>query len=95
MKNEDFGHHELHSVQKLVIFIREGSEAYAFKDIEEKDYRGEVAVKYDTQETPICANTPEYINALLLDSYEVDDDRLPDPDNTLINTGKTYQPVYK
>ena len=56
---------------------------------------GEVVVKYYALETPMHANTRENINALLADGYEVDDDRLPDPENTTSNTGKKNQPVYK
>ena len=41
------------------------------------------------------ATTQEDINDLLADGYKVDDDRLPDPENSPINTGKTDQPVYK
>ena len=95
MKDEDFEDHELHCVQKWVIFIREGSEAHAFKDREEKEEGGEVAVESDARETPINATTREDINALLAYGYAVNDDRIPVPENTPSNTGKTEQPVYK
>ena len=71
------------------------SEANEFEDSEEKEERGEVSVESDARETPIHATTREDINALLADGYEVDDDRLPAPENTPRNTGKTDQPVYK
>ena len=85
----------MHCVQKWVIFIREGSEAHALEDSKEKEERGEVAVKSNARETPIHATTREDINALIVDGYEVDDDRLPDHDNTPINTCKYNQPIYK
>ena len=47
----------MHCVQKRFRVIREGSEAYAFKDIEDKEERGEVAVEYDARETTIHAAT--------------------------------------
>ena len=89
MKYENFGDHELHYVHKCVISIIEGSEAHAFEDSEEKQERGEVAVKSDACETPIHANNQEGINALIEDGYKVDDDRIPDPDNIPINIGRT------
>ena len=95
IKYEDFGDYEFHSVQKWVRVIREGSEAHSFEDIEDKDERGEVAVKSYTRETPIHATTQEDIHDLLSDGYKVDDDRLPYPKNSPINTDKTDQPVYK
>ena len=94
MKHEDFVHHELHSAQKWVIVVREGSEVHAFKDSEEKEERGEVAVEYDSCDTPIHATTVEDINDLLAYGYKVDNDRLPAPENTPSNTGKMDQPVY-
>ena len=95
MKHEDFGDHELNSVQKWARVIREGSESHAFKDRKDKEERVEVAVKYDARETPIHATNWEGINALLADGYKVDDDRLPVPYNTPSNTGKRDQMVYK
>ena len=68
MKHEEFRDHKLHWVQKLVVVIIEGSEAHALEDSEEKDDRGEVAVKYDSRETPIHATTREDINSLLSDA---------------------------
>ena len=56
---------------------------------------GEVVVKYDARETTINANTQYELNALLADGYDVNDDRLPAPENTPSNTGKNNQPVYK
>ena len=56
---------------------------------------GEVVVKYYSLETPMHANTQENINALLADGYEVDDDRLPAPENKHSPIGETEQPVYK
>ena len=79
MKHEDFREHELHWVQKWVRVIREGSEAHALEDSEEKEEMGEVVVKYDALETPIRATTWEDINTLLADGYGVDDDRLQLP----------------
>ena len=95
MKHEDFGDYELHYIHKWVRVVREGSELNVLEYSKEKEYMGEVMVKYDALETPMHANTQENINALLADGYEVDDDRLPAPGNTPINTGKKYQPVYK
>ena len=40
LKHENFGDHELHCIQKWVRVIREGSEANAFKYIEQKKDRG-------------------------------------------------------
>ena len=45
----------MHSVQKWVRVIREGSESHAFKYSEYKKERGDVAVKYDAHETLIHA----------------------------------------
>ena len=95
MKHEDFGDHELHSVQEWVRVIRKGSETNEFEESEEKEYWGEVVVKSDARETPIHATTREDINALLADGYEVDDDRLPAPKNTPRNTVQTDLMVYK
>ena len=67
MKREDFGDHELHSVQKWVRVIQEVSEAHALEDSEEKEERGEFVFKSNSRETPICATTQEDINALLAD----------------------------
>ena len=94
MKNQDFGDHELHCVQKWVIVIMEGSEAHGLEDSEENEERGQVVVKSDARETPIQATTREYINDLLEDGYEVDGDILPAPENTPRNTGKNDQLVY-
>ena len=47
-------------------------------------------VESDTRETPIHATTQEEINALLADGYEVDDDRLTDPENKPSPTYNTY-----
>ena len=66
-----------------------------FKDIEEKELRGEFAVKSDSRETPIHVTTLEDIYALLEDGYKVDDDRIPDPKNKPIPTGDTDLPIYK
>ena len=52
----------------MVVVIIEGSEAHELEDSEEKDDRGEVAVKYDSRETPIHATTREDINSLLSDA---------------------------
>ena len=49
----------------------------------------------DACDTPIYATNWEAINDFLLDGCEVDDDRLPDTDNTPFNTGKTDKTVYK
>ena len=57
MKHEDFGDHELHSVQNWLRVIREDSEAHAFKDSEQKEERGQVQVESDDHETPIHATT--------------------------------------
>ena len=95
MKHDDFRDNEFHSAQEWVIFIREVSGAHKFEDIEQKEERGEVQVESDARETPICATAREDINALLVYGYEFDDGRLPTPENTPINTGKNYQPVYK
>ena len=62
MKHEDFGDHKLHSAQKQVRVIREGSEAHALEDIEEKQEIGEVAFVPDSRETPIHAINVEDIN---------------------------------
>ena len=95
MKHEDFGDHKFHSVQKQVRFIREGIDAHALEDSEEKDDRGEVTVKSDACETTIQAMTQEDMNALLEDGYKIDDDRLPYTYNKSSATDDTYQPVYK
>ena len=92
MKHEDFVHHELHSAQKWVRVVREGSEVHALKDSEDKEDRGEVAVESDSRDTPIHATTVEDINDILAYGYKFDDDRLPAPENTQNNTGKTEQP---
>ena len=78
-----------------VRFIREVINTHLFEDSEEKYGRGGVAVESDAHKTPINETTLEGINALLEDSYEVDDDRLPDTEKTPRNAGRTYQPVYK
>ena len=95
IKHEDFGDHEFHSVQKWVRVIREGIDAHALEDSEEKEERGEVAVESDARETPIHATNREDINALLAYEYEVDDDRLPAPENTPRDTCQTDPTVYK
>ena len=95
IKHEDFRDHKLHCVQKWVIVIIEVSETHQFEDSECKEDRVDAVVKSDAHETPIHATTIEVINALLADGYKVNDDRLPDPDNTPSNTVKTDQPVYK
>ena len=40
MKHEDFVYHKLHYIQKWVRVIREGIEAHAFEDSEDKEERG-------------------------------------------------------
>ena len=85
----------MHSAQKWVRVVREGIEAHSFKDSEEKEERGGVAEEYDACDTPIHATTVEDINSLLAYGYKVDNDRLPAPENTPSNTGKTDQLVYK
>ena len=60
-----------------------------FEDSEEKYERGGGAVESDAHKTPINETTIEDINALLEDSYEVDDDRLPDTDKKPIAKGDT------
>ena len=66
-----------------------------YEDSEDKDQRGEVALKSNARETPIRENKREDTNALLEDGYEVDDDILPATKNKPIPTGDTYRPVYK
>ena len=44
MKHEDFGDHELHCVQRWVRVIVDGIESHVFKDSEEKEEVGGVAV---------------------------------------------------
>ena len=95
MKHEDFKDHDLYCVQKLVRFIREGSVTHVFKNSEDKEEMGEVAVGYDARDTPIHETTQEGINDLLADGYEDDDDRLPAPEKKPSPTGNTDQPVYK
>ena len=77
------------------MFTREGSDTHFFKDIQEKEERGEVDIGSYARETPIHATTREGINHLLDGGHGVDDDRLLDPENKTIPTGYTYQPVYK
>ena len=52
-------------------------------------------VKPDAHETPINAINREDINALLVDVYKVNYDRLPAPNNKIRPTGNTVLPVYK
>ena len=95
MKHENFRDHDFHSLRKWVRVIREGSEAHTFEDSEDKGERGGGAVKSDAREAPIHATNWEDINSLLAYGYEVDDDRLPAPENTPNNTGKTDKLLYK
>ena len=37
-----------------------------FKDIEDKEERGEVAIRFDSRETPICATTLEGIKFMVI-----------------------------
>ena len=89
MKHKDFRDHELHFVQKWVIFIREFIQTHVFEDNEEKEQGWEVAVKYDARETPIHATTRQGIHDLLADGYKVDDARILAPENKPIPTGNT------
>ena len=57
--------------------------------------RGGGAVELDSHETPIHVTTRDDINDLLLDGYEVDDDRLPSPKNKPNATGATDRPINK
>ena len=66
-----------------------------FRESEEKQDGVEVAVKQDAYDTPIHEKTQEDINAILPYGYEVNDDRLLDPENTPSATGNNDQPVYK
>ena len=75
--------------------IREGIETHVFKQSEEKDEGGEVAVKSDARENPIHATTREDINDILADGYEVGDDRTTSTKNKPSATGKSGRPVYK
>ena len=95
MKHKDFGECELHFVQRWIRVIREVSGTHVFKDSEDKEEGGEVAVESDAHETPINGTNREDINALLSDGYRVHDDRLPAPENKPSTTGDTERPVYK
>ena len=57
--------------------------------------RGGGGVKSDLRETPIRATTQEDINALLVDEYEVNNSRPPEPENKPITRGDTYRKIYK
>ena len=73
MKRDDFKDNELWYFQGWVIGDTKGSDACAFKDIEEKGGEREVAVDYDAREMPMHATTCEDINNILADGYEVED----------------------
>ena len=57
-----------------------------FKDSQEKENRGEVAIISNACETTIHENNQEGINDLLDEGYCVDDDRLPSNENKYIPT---------
>ena len=67
--------------------VREVSETHVFKDIEQKEGGGEVAIVSDARDTPIHATTQWGLNYLLDDVYEVDNYRLPAPKNKTIPIG--------
>ena len=50
-----------------------------FVDIEDKDDEGEVEVYSDQCATPMHTTSWYYINGILEDGYEVDDDQHPEP----------------
>ena len=85
----------LNCVQRWVRVIRKVSETHVFKDSEEKQERGEVVIISDAHETPIHATNLEGINDLLGDGYQVDDDRLKDPDNKSRPASNNGPPVNK
>ena len=66
-----------------------------FKDSEEKEESGEVAIGFDAFEIHIHATNQEGINDLLADGHEIYDDIIPNPENKLNPKGDTDQPVYK
>ena len=56
---------------------------------------GGVVVESDSFETPVHENNWEGVNSLLVEGYEVDDDRFPTPDNKPSAIRDTDQPRYK
>ena len=59
------------------------------EDSEEKKERAEFSIGSDARETTINETTQEDINDILDSGGEVDDDRLPSPENKPNPTGDT------
>ena len=78
----------LESSEKVVIHICSSA-------VHRRRRGGGVAIRYDARKTPIHATNLEGINDLMVDGYEVDDDRLPATKNKPIPIGNTDRPLYK
>ena len=93
MNNDNFKEKDFNCIQIWVTVDTEEPYLHVFKDIEEKEDEGEVAVEYFQRETPMHARSWEGINVLLTDGYEVNDDQNSEPENKPSNIGDTYQPI--